>query len=48
MPLPLLGLPHLAPPLLGLPRLAPPLLVPHPLKPPLPELAWVLRQVRRR
>ena len=48
MPLPLLGLPHQAPPLLGLPRLAPPLLVPHPLKPPLPELAWVLRQVRRR
>ena len=42
MPLPLLGLPRLAPPLLVL------LLVPRPLKPMLPELAWVLRQVRRR
>ena len=42
MPLPLLGLPRLAPPLPVL------LLVPRPLKRPLPELAWVLRQVRRR
>ena len=42
MPLPLLGLPRLVP------RLPVLLLVPRPLKPPLPELVWVLRQVRRR